>query len=263
MLFLGLGLLELIFFGVFFLLLIVGTAFDRQGKEEPKWYIFGVGLIAIVAWFWKDWTFGSVWEFVSTLKFWAPVGAYLLAGLVYSLLEFFLDVRRSARFYADAWKTMLNQSEWVNVYDVVQDANDPSGEVLVQRKVMGPDGRQKNETRARLYSEVYSEVKEKGAKSRLFNDALKYSKTFTDSYRFKDRIVEIQLNADDKITVEPRVNKIQLAEHIGAWTFLWPAYAISLIIGDLLTEVFNILADILANISGRLVRLSFSNVFKF
>jgi hypothetical protein len=63
-------------------------------------------------------------------------------------------------------------------------------------------------------------------------------------------------------TPEPLIDKLELAESIGVWTFFWPAYAVSLVIGDLLTEVFNVIAEFLVKISGRFVRFSFADVFK-
>lgn len=274
MFFAALGIFELIFLGVFFLLLVLGTAFDRHGKEDPKWWIFGVGFIAVAIWFWPEFTFFGdavvkgtdgkpdttrvvLWEAVTAWSFWKPVGAYLLAGLVYSILEFVLDIRRSARFYADEWKRHLTRTRAVPVLD---EAGKPT-----MRTVTDRHGNETKEPaqREKSYGEYYANVKEKGAESADFNKALEFSKEFISSYRFKNRIIELQINEDDRVTVEPRVNRIELAEHVGAWTFMWPAYLVSLIIGDLLTEVFNAIADFLATISGRFVRFSFANVFKF
>ena len=274
MFFAALGIIELIFLGVFFLLLVLGTAFDRHGKEDPKWWIFGIGFIAVAIWFWPEFTFFGdavvkgtdgkpdttrvvLWEAVTAWSFWKPVGAYLAAGLVYSILEFVLDIRRSARFYSDEWKRYLTNTRQVPVLD---DDGKPMSQV-----VKGQFGNEAKEavTRQKSYGEYYANVREKGAESADFNKALEYSKHFISQYCFKNRIIELQLNETDKVTVEPRVNRIELAEHIGAWTFLWPAYLVSLIIGDLLTEVFNAIAEFFATISGRFVRFSFSNVFKF
>lgn len=189
---------ELIFCAVFFLLLIVGASFDRHGREEPKWWIFGIGFVAALVWFWKDWSFSGIWAAIQSWTFWQPVCYYFLAGLVYSLLEFGLDVRRSARYYKQQWLDYSRKS----------DVND-----------------------------------------------------FVNKYSFKNRIIELA-KSDETGLPEPRVNKAELAEHIGAWTFFWPAYLLSLIIGDLLTELFDSLSELLVKISGRFVKWSFSDVFK-
>ena len=57
----ALGVLELIFVGAFFLLLVVGASFDRRGREAPKWYIFGLGFLAVGAYYWPDFTFTGIW----------------------------------------------------------------------------------------------------------------------------------------------------------------------------------------------------------
>lgn len=250
----GLGLLELLFVSVFFLLLIVGVTFDRRGKEDVKWWIFGVGLMILAVWQWSSWSFGGIWEAVKTVEFWSPIGYYLLAGLVYSALEFFLDIRRSARFYAAEWQQHLKAGEQVPVLG-------EDGEPVVTKKGDRFNSDQVQTTR-RSNSEVYDEVKAKGANSGLFNTAMKLTSEFVGRYHFKHRIIELKIGTD-KISVEPRVNKIELADHISAWTFLWPAYAVSLILGDLVVEVFNFIASVLAKISGQFVKLSFANVFKF
>ena len=59
----------------------------------------------------------------------------------------------------------------------------------------------------------------------------------------------------------PVINRKELAEFIGCWMLFWPAYAVSLLLGDLLTEVCSRLADLLTVLSGRLVRRAFSKVF--
>ncbi len=269
-----LGLWELIFLGVFFILMIVGTSFDRAGQESPKWYILGVGFIAIAAYYWKDLSMSSLWVTLSSWAFWKPIVVYLAIGLVYSLLEFVLDVRRSARNYAEDWKNHMASEVQVNVLNadgtpVMKPKLDRRGQpVLAIERVNNALGTERevpvmeNVTKNTTYAEGYRIVAEQGAESSRFNEVNAQTKSFLANYRFRNSIIEIQLAAD-KIGVEPRVNRLELAEHIGAWTFLWPAYAFSLIIGDLLTEVFRSIADFLATISGRFVRMSFANVFKF
>lgn len=280
MVFFGLALLELLFLAVFFVLLIVGVTFDRRGKEDVKWWVFGIGLMVLAIWQWSNWTFigdatvpavmnGAtvvseattrvvLWDAIRSWSFWSPIGYYLLAGLLYSILEFWLDIRRSARFYKAEWQKHLAGYDEIPVLDELgnQTPNpdyDKNDRFANQSKML---------TRRRPNSEVYEEVKAKGATSGLFNTALKLTSEFVSRYSFRNRIIEIKIGTD-KISVEPKVNKVELSEHITAWTFLWPAYAVSLILGDLLVEVFNFIADVLAKISGQFVKISFANVFKF
>ena len=278
MLFLGLGLLELLFVSVFLILLIVGVTFDRRGKEDVKWWVFGIGLLALGLWQWNHWTFigdahvaavmnGTkvisearerivLWDAIRSWEFWSPVFMYLLAGLMYSLLEFVLDVRRSARFYADEWEKHLSSFDYVPVLDA-------NGNMIPDNDGTGTRiGGDRVKTRKHPNSEVYDEVKEKGATSKLFDKASTLTREFVGRYSFRNRIIELKVGTD-KISVEPHINKVELAEHISAWTFLWPAYMISLILGDLLVEIFNMISNVLVKISGQFVKLSFANVFKF
>ena len=236
MFFAALGLIELIFFGVFFLMLIVGAESDRRGSPEIKWYVFLIGLIAMVAWFWNDWTFQSVWDTVKSLEFWKPVAAYLGAGLVYSLLEFFLVVRKSARFFAEKWQKHLGDRQSVR------------------------DGSTSNVFKV---SDLYTKVRDGSANDVTVDIVKNLSESFARKYQDDDYIINLKIDKTTNIDVQPFVNRKALANHVSAWTFFWPAYALSLILGDLLTEVFRMISDFIANISTRLVKITFANVFKF
>lgn len=102
------GILELVFLGIFFILMIIGTSLDRTGVESPKWYILLIGIIALVAYTWGDFTFKGLLDSVLTLSFWAPVGIYLLVGLTYSVIEFVFEVRRRAEYFKAAWTKELD-----------------------------------------------------------------------------------------------------------------------------------------------------------
>lgn len=246
-----LGLFEIIFFAVFFILMAIGVTFDRRGREEPKWYIFGVGLVIVAAWFWPDWTFLGIWDTVRSWAFWEPVGAYLAAGLVYSIVEFVLDVRRSARKYKSIWEQYLSSKIEVKQLD---DKGLPRQEENVRR------GGTQTITKSLAVREVLQNTDDRSnaAVAKDLVDSFVTHNSGRPSYGF------VGLKANESGSApEPVIDKVELAEHIGAWTFLWPAYAVSLVLGDLLTEVFNWLTDTLVKLSGRFVRMSFSDVFKF
>lgn len=252
MFFAALGFVELSFLAVFFLLLVVGVTFDRRGREDQKWWIFGIGAVAVAGWYWKSWTLDGAWAEVTSWEFWKPVGYYLLFGLGYSILEFFLDIRRSATSYADLWAKHLTKTVTMNVL------NADGTPKITGDEMIGRSGRPT--TIEVPYAELYAEIKEKGAGSAKFNTVLRMSEDFINRNTYSRRIVGLKLTAG--VEIEPQVNRLELAEHISAWTFLWPAYAVSLILGDFLTEVFRVISDVLVNISGRFVRMSFANVFK-
>lgn len=268
--FLGLALLEIAFLAVFLIFLVVGASLDRRGNESPKWWTLGIGLVIVAAWFWPHYTFFGpaevaavmdgtkvvseaqtrvvLWDVVSTWSFWTPVAYFFGAGLVYSILEFVLEVRRTARKYADKWAQYLNTKHEVKQLDA-------KGEVRSEETA---GGRKQWITKTLTVREILA-GSDDPSNAAVAEDLVT---SFINSSYSKYGFVGLTLN-ETKSAPEPKINKIELAESIGAWTFLWPVYAISLVLGDLLTEIFNWLADLLVNMSGRFVRMSFSDVFKF
>ena len=274
MLIFGLGLLELAAIVVFFILLAVGTAFDRRGQDAPKWYVVGIFFVVAAVYFWPEYTFFGpahvdavmdgakvitaakdrvvLWPLVSQWSFWTPLFLFLGAGLVYSVIEFVLEVRRMARDYADRWARALDRK--IEVYLL-----DDKGE---RTQVVGVDGKSSRAgwaTKTVPARAVFSDLTDKSN--------AKAAEEFVDAFisnnsQRNGSFIGIVKNAEG-FAPEPKINKLSLSASLGAWTFLWPAYAVSLILGDLLTELFSILADFVVNISGRFVRASFSNVFKF
>lgn len=258
-----------LFFWVFLILLVVGTAFDRRGREEPKWYLIGVGFIAAAWYFWNDFTFfgpgveGQVvlWSAIASPAFWVPVAWFLGLGLAYSVLEFGLTIRKSARGFAAAWQSFLSKTKTVPVF------NADGSPALTKNG----QGKEIPATQVLSYGEMILGAKTYGDTYRHYNEAVDMVAAFvqrprdfsgTEDFFRQNQIIGAVLTDGDKLAVEPKVDKLELASHVSAWTFLWPAYAISLIIGDLLTEVFSAFADFLASISGRVVKAAFSDVFK-
>ena len=192
-----------IIMGLFFIAMVIGCTFDRHHRESPKWWILAIAVLTVVAWQWSNWTFS--WGMLFSATIWVPIGYYLAIGLGYSVIEFLLEVRRSARYWSNAW----------SAYILRERAESPIGQINTG------------------FLERYG----------------LYSK----------RIIGISKTASG---IEPKINRSMLASSIGCWTFFWPFYLVSLIVGDLFTEIFNIAADFLASISGRFVRMAFKNVFK-
>lgn len=200
-----------IIFGVLAIAMVISCGLDRnEYAEGPKWWVTLCIVLALcVLWYSDGWSFSSLWQGDTARRFWANVGIYLAVGLGYSLLEFALDVRRSARYWAEEWNK-------------------------------------------------FKRAHPKNTENLAIEFASKWP-TFTKHY--DRRIIGIDINSLHD-GVEPKINRQQLAESIGVWTLFWPFYAISLVLGDLLTEVFRVIADVLAKLSGRLVRAAFKDVFK-
>lgn len=198
-----------ILLGVFVIAMIIGVTFDRHGRESQKWWILFFGVVGILIWQWS--VLGSLdWRTFFARDLWVMIGIYLAIGLGYSVLEFMLEVRRSARKWSERWA---------------------------------------------LYKGL--------ADSKTTLETTANSFVARHSVRDSHELVTAERNPDQtsKNLIVPRVHKGRLASFIGAWTIFWPFYAISLIIGDLLAEIFRVIADFITHISGRFVRMMFKDTF--
>ena len=106
-----------------------------------------------------------------------------------------------------------------------------------------------------FYVDVYKSKKYWAAK---WSDTTRDAQDFVNYNSSNTRLITIAL-VDGKI--EPKINRGILAQDISAWSILWPFYAISLIVGDLLTTVFDLIAEAVAGLSGRTVKFIFGKTF--
>jgi hypothetical protein len=235
--FAAMGVFEIIFCSVLFIGLVLATSVDRHGQEGPKWYLVGIGLLTFAANYWP-FTIGGVWETVRSWTFWTPVLQYAGLGLVYAGIEFILEVRRSAKAYRASWVRFMDTEHRVPILD-------DSGNQVTERG---------NRTKANFIN--YREIQKRPEYADLLNDLLhNYISTNTIGFL---KLVKNEAGTEP----EPKIIRSELAASIGAWTTFWPAYAVSLVVGDLFAEVWNILANWFVFISGHFVRMSFANVFK-
>ena len=82
---------------------------------------------------------------------------------------------------------------------------------------------------------------------------------FTTRYTSKDMLIKPRVIDGE---IQPAVDKEILATNVGAWSMFWPFYLMSLIVGDLLAEVFNAVAAVIVSMSGRFVKAVFKDTFK-
>lgn len=54
------------------------------------------------------------------------------------------------------------------------------------------------------------------------------------------------------------VNRSELAESIACWTAFWPGYLVSLVLGDVLTEICRRCADVFVALTGGFVKRTFA-----
>jgi len=277
-----LGLIELIFFGIFFLLMVVGTTLDRRYyNESPKWWILFGGIAAATVWFWGETDFSSIWSAVSSWSFWKPFGIYLIAGLAYSVLEFILSVRKMASLHSKNWNDFISTIHREYFFIDGDNAGAKAGASYVKKASDGKfyvgsidldpvEGRKhvKHEVREEVicFRDVMKRAQGPNATDEEKEAAALLVRNYSsrDEYRLSDLkkdFLQIELNPETMV-VEPTVNRSRLASFIGAWTFLWPAYAVSLLLGDFLVEVFRVIGDVFSKLGGRFVRFTFADVFK-
>lgn len=104
----GLAIFEIMAIIVFLIATLVGITFDRRGNEHVKWWVLAIGFLALVGSTWNDWTFSSVWSYITSKAFFENAGLYFGIGAVYCLVEFALGIRRAARYYKKKWDDELS-----------------------------------------------------------------------------------------------------------------------------------------------------------
>lgn len=238
---------------MFMLMMIISCALDRNNERvEVKWCTFAFGLIVFTLYkFRNGTTVDSILGAVSSWQFWQPMLIYLALGFVYSLVEFFFEVRRSVKFYTGEWYEALESSfrldNWLT----------PEDEPVSQKTVTLHE--------AIKHSKEYP-AQWVGTKApvALQNDLCIHSRQLINRCDYSDGyggVIKLQLS-DDLMTPVPLVDKVALSKSLAAWALFWPFYLVSLVFGDLITEVFHMLASALAFVSSKFVKLAFSDVFK-
>ena len=214
-------------FGVFFIAMVVACTTDRYGNESPKWVVLVLGALLFGFMYWGDLS----WRVLMTAPFWKWVGIYLGIGLAYSVLEFLLTIRKEERRWSEEWARFKK-----NAADAESRAaeDEPSNQNFPLNR---------GNAKAKVDTTTLEE--------RFVSNAT--------NYRSEHQIVKVELDKEGKVA--PVINRGELAENVGCWTTFWPAYAVSLVIGDLFNEVCRKFADAIASLSGRLVRRAFSKTF--
>lgn len=96
--------------------------------------------------------------------------------------------------------------------------------------------------------------------SEVTRSAKESMEKFVSYYRNNGKVITVAMSDDGTIT--PRTNRRELVNSITAWTILWPAYAISLIVGDLFKQVVEVIVDVTSKLSNGFVRWAFRDTFK-
>ena len=208
--------------GVFFIALVSACTADRRHNESPKWIVLVLGAIVFLAWhYWVG--EGLAWRRIFDPPFWKAVGMYAGIGVGYATVEFWFQIRREAREWRQAWTKFKNDSHHRT------------------------DSQQRIDARGFAHDSPSTET----------SDEERFALHVRGS--FPRRITKMGI--DEAKRLVPVLDKQELAESIGCWTALWPAYAVSLAFGDLFSEISRRLADLFAALSGRFVRKTFAKEF--
>lgn len=254
------GMFDLILFGSLFLCLTIGTSMDRTyHRNSPKWVVFGIGLVLIGFFTWSDWTFAGIWAAVFTSAFWMPIVKYLVIGLIYSLIEFGWIVRKSVKSFKSTWADLLSR----RTSAFLQADTIPTSLALEQD--LNPNRVGTMVSTNLTVGEVFKLLQnDDGNFKNLRDEAYNCTMKFIANNNSRWNIVNLELNDEERLKPipKPTINRGELAACISAWTFMWPAYLMSLLFGNFLLYVFETVADVFVWITARMVRLSFYNVFK-
>lgn len=237
--------LELVLFGGWIIMMVLATASDRRGYIAPKWGVTLVGLILFAIFADIDWKFTTIYDNVTTMSFWQPVAVFLAIGLAYSGVEFVLQTRRSAAYAKKRWADFLTSKLSVPS-DTMPLKKVPAEQLLQQARLSDAPEELKDFVRKEL-NEFAA-----GIKSRYGV----YGSGESAHAQF------IAYRVGSELDIQPVVDRPELARHIGAWSFFWPAYAISMIFGDLLQHIWELVADVFAKLSSQMIKVLFRDAFK-
>jgi hypothetical protein len=210
--------------GVFFLAMVLACTTDRYGNEGPKWFVLIAGIAVFGFMYWGD----ISWKYFLSAPFWKGVGIYLGIGIAYSLLEFWIGIRKAVRYWGREWNS-FKENEEARI-----------------RNATSNQASNASKHRRQYEEEDTSTLEQRFVKSASGRGS-------------RNALVDVKL--DDQKKVVPVVNRGELSESIACWTIFWPAYAVSLLLGDLFYELCKKFADIVAALSGRVVRRAFSGTF--
>ena len=229
---------HLVAFAVFTVLFCLGAAFDRRGNEGFKWWVLFGAFIVLVSFSIGSISLASIWGSLTSASFWQMAGIYAILGLTYSVIEFFLHVRKNAKETSTSWAKFIKKQEVWFLKEIA--------EISPELASFVKDGR------LNVSNEEVLKFGDEEQRARVLQ-------SFTYYHSSKSNLIKIK-SAEN--SVKPVIDRDELASHIGAWSVFWPFYAISLVFGDLLEEVWDTIARFIIKISEKFVNSAFSNIFK-
>ncbi len=241
----ALSLIEIAIVVILALAFVYSTASDRAGAVGQKWFVSIVALAAYVVFNYDNISLSGFWESITTLSTWTPIIVYAVMGLLYSSVEFVLHLRKEAKSAKEKWAKFLTTS--CVLTRELQDGKFSKDKVLMSSLI--EEGRSDlNLGNSDTSAVAVAKDKIQQFVSEMNNDC--YSRSF------------IFYVSSTQLSVEPAINRSKLAAQVGAITMFWPAYAMSLIVGDLLKHICEVVADVFTNLSARTMKMLFRDAFK-
>lgn len=110
--------------------------------------------------------------------------------------------------------------------------------------------------------EVKAALKDPGGSTALeLEEAKGRIRSFVHQHFDRRELISV-IQGESGTEVLPKVNRRVMVDNVTAWSILWPAYAVSLLVGDLFTQIVESLVDLMSNLSGRFVKWAFADTFK-
>ncbi len=242
----ALELIEICAMAVFLIAMVIGVALDRRNIPDIKWWVLFIGAATALFFTKNSWTLPTLLEFAASSIFWLAAMKYLGLGLLYSCVEFIVEVRKSATSVKQMWERFLDtKCALRDIKGVMQDT--PK---LTVREVL-PIYDEYDAKAAEEKITIPSTVSGIEVRKDFINDLL--------NFHLKNGIVKLKLQGKE---IVPSVDTSELTNRVGSWAIFWPFYMLSMIIGDLLTQIFTVFASFLTNASSRFVNLLFKDAFK-
>jgi hypothetical protein len=214
---------ETVFLVVLALMLIGACAVDNRGDPGAKWFITIVGIgVFIGVSKWQGWTLG---ESLAQVEWWKLVIGYIACGLVFSVINFFVQSYKGARDLKDLWQDFL--LEYANWF--ISDKR---------------DNRESPEFTIRKYHNRCDEV----PPYLLIN-----------SSNVDHGVLGKPIEPND-LRMNVTIIKSKLAAFIGAWTLWFPFYALALVFEDMLLKFFDWIASLFSGMFTDLVNKMFNSV---
>jgi hypothetical protein len=267
---------EIVFFSVFAVFLFLGIFLDdKSDHSEFKWFVIVIGAIATAVYYWSEWSSGSILSVFTESNFLQNIGIYLAAGLGFAIVKFFLEIKKSANYFAASWKDYsktatidlphANDAIYVqklkNFFDVKDGEKTPQTVSFLKAQdfyhTIANDETLKSD-------DMFSKFTIPSWQAALNNAVEKFCNRSYLSYSVQKgrKFISMQLGKDESFQPKPSINKAKLSSFISAWTILWPFYLVVMILGDIVANIFEWVTEIINAISFKAVEKIFQSAFK-